>query len=66
MKKFREGTVNIINKPYKIKGSQLPYLNLSLIPYKAPELNLIEYMPLFKDKFKAIIFLSSLLEYNEV
>jgi hypothetical protein len=75
MKNIREGTVNIINRPYTIKGSRnlnqtnlIPYynLNLSLIPYKNPELKLIVYIPQKKDNTKAIINVPFRLEYNDV
>jgi hypothetical protein len=80
MKNFREGTVNIINRPYTIKGSQLSNLNqkdlissnnlnLSLIPYKFPDLKLIAYScsaAQTKENSKAIISFATRLEYNEV
>jgi len=67
MKNIRKGTVNIINRPYTIKGSQYINLNqtnliiynnfkLSLIPYKKPDLNLIVYIPP-KENSQAIISL---------
>lgn len=53
IKNMREGTVNIIKRPYTIKGNQdivskslvlYKKENFSIIPYKSPNLNIIAYI----------------------
>ena len=96
IKNLRDGTINIVKRPYTLGGSHPTNLNksnqttgenqqiftfeeeellqnteqdnLSLIPYKSPDLKIILYNPQNNEKSKAIIIAgeSNRLEYDEI